>query len=220
MSRHHRSNETPTFESGRIERSYSANSRSASVLKQPIQSAYSNGRTMSNTSNMSTRSHSHVVKEETDLKSGNKIQLVRTIPEETESTDDIVQNLFNRYTYNYGGVRAKKEDLDNFQRAFPAHEKKIINTYEGSNMTSDTNQELIGEKYYSKQIADIKQKNKISFLEKWDHLLYQGDENYQPSIATPLPHINFSAAPTQSRTFSINSSRPTSSKTFSLNSKR
>lgn len=112
--------------------------------------------------------------------------------------------------------------MANFKKAFPHHGEKIIETYEGSNIMSDNNQELIGEKYYSKQIADIKQKNKTSFLEKWDHLLYQGDENYQPSIATPLPHINFKAQPTQSRTFSINTggSKPTSSKTFSMNSRR
>ncbi len=107
--------------------------------------------------------------------------------------------------------------MENFKKAFPTHGEKIIETYEGSNIVSDNNQELIGEKYYSRQIEDINRKNKISFLEKWDHLLYQGDETYKPSIATPLPHISFAAAPTQSRTFSINSSKPTQSRTFSIN---
>jgi len=215
MSRHApRSQATPVFESGRLERSYSGNKNG---VPQSNGRTYSNSSRMSNSSNMSTRSNISVAKEETG-RAGNKIQLVRTIPEESETSDEIVDKLFSQYTYNYGGVRANKEDLDNFQRAFPSHGKKIIETYEGSNIQTDSNQELIGEQYYTKQIADIKHKNKTSFLNKWDHLLYQGDDNYQPSIATPLPHINFATAPTSSRTFSMNShQRPTSSRTFSMN---
>lgn len=111
-----------------------------------------------------------------------------------------------------------REDLDNFRKAFPNHGKKIIDSYDGSNIVSDSNQTLIGEEYYAKQIADIKIKNKTSFLNKWDHLLYAGDETYKPSIATPLPPIDFSrATPTQSRTFSISQARPTTSRTFSIN---
>lgn len=56
---------------------------------------------------MSTMSTHRVVREETDKK-GQKVQLVRSIPEETESTQEIVDNLFQKYTYNYGGVRAKQ----------------------------------------------------------------------------------------------------------------
>jgi hypothetical protein len=106
----------------------------------------------------------------------------------------------------------KREDLDNFNKAFPNHGKKIIDTYEGSNIISDSNQALVGEEYYAKQIEDIKRKNKTSFLTKWDHLLYAGDETYKPSIATPLPQLDFSrATPTQSRTYSI-SQLPTASR--------
>lgn len=170
---------------------------------------------MSGTSNMSTRSNISVVKENTDTM-GNTVQLVRTIPEECETTEEIVENLFKNYTYNKGGVRAKKEDLDQFNKAFPTHGKKIIDTYDGSNIMTDTNQSLVGESYYAKQIAEIKERNKTSFLKKWDHLLYQGDETYTPSIATPLPHINFHAAPTTSQTFSMSQGNvPTSSRTFS-----
>jgi hypothetical protein len=92
---------TPVFESGRLE-------RVSSSSKQPsygIQRSYS---TQSNSSNMSTMSTHRVVKEETDSKTGTKVQLVRSIPEEHESTQEIVDKLFQRYTYNYGGVRANQ----------------------------------------------------------------------------------------------------------------
>ena len=98
-SRSHRSTatRTPVFESSRLE--------TAGISNVPMMR--SAGQTMSGTSNMSTRSNISVVKENTDT-SGNTVQLVRTIPEECETTDEIVDNLFKNYTYNKGGVRAKK----------------------------------------------------------------------------------------------------------------
>ncbi len=113
----------------------------------------------------------------------------------------------------------KREDLEQFSKAFPTHSKKIIDTYDGSSIVTDTNQTLVGEEYYAKQIAEIKERNKTSFLTKWNHLLYQGDETYVPSIATPLPHINFATAPTMSRTFSLSSTKPTGQKTISTTHK-
>ena len=114
----------------------------------------------------------------------------------------------------------QRDDLEQFNKAFPTHSKKIIDTYDGSNIVTDTNQSLIGEEYYSKQIAEIKEGNKTSFLKKWDHLLYQGDDTYVPSIATPLPHINFATAPTMSRTFSLSSTKPSEPTTTSSKTRR
>lgn len=212
MSQYSRAIKTPTFESGRLT---DLSGKDAAPYR-PGQTSS----TTSNTSNMSTRSNYSVVKEHTDHKSGNKVQLVRTIPEESESTDEIVNKLFKNYTYSNGGVRANKDDLDQFNKAFPTHGKKIIDNYDGSNIMSDNNQSLIGEEYYAKQIADIKEKNKTSFLTKWDHLLYQGDETYIPSIATPLPHINFTTAPTMSKTYSLSSTKQDGSKTYSTSQKK
>ncbi len=76
-----RPNATPVFESGRLERTYSGSGGSGSNLK--------------------------VVKEEVD-KNGKTVQLIRTIPEETETSDEIVNKLLNQYTYRNGLVRAKK----------------------------------------------------------------------------------------------------------------
>ena len=77
-----RPNATPVFESGRLERTYSGSGGSGANLK--------------------------IVKEEIDHQSGNKVQLVRTIPEETESSDEVVDKLFRQYTYRNGLVQAKK----------------------------------------------------------------------------------------------------------------
>lgn len=93
---------TPVFESGRIE--HASSSSRYSNPSYGVQRSMSN---QSNSSNMSTMSQHRVVREETDNK-GQKVQLVRSIPEETESTQEIVDNLFQKYTYNYGGVRANQ----------------------------------------------------------------------------------------------------------------
>jgi hypothetical protein len=100
MSHYNRSIQTPTFESSRLQDM----SGNAPAPFRPGQTMS----TQSGMSNMSTRSNISVVKEHTDKATGNKIQLVRTIPEESESTDEIVNKLIKNYTYSNGGVRANK----------------------------------------------------------------------------------------------------------------
>ena len=49
-------------------------------------------------------------------------------------------------------------------------------------MTADTQQDLIGDKYLTEQIKRINEENKKkSILDKWSHLLYEGDKDYYPS---------------------------------------
>ena len=98
-----RSNATPVFESGRLERAYSGSNRTASRSGQPSRSG-----NPSRSGATQSRTELHIVKEETDQRSGNKVQLVRTIPEDEESSDDIVQKLMSQYSYRSGAVRAKK----------------------------------------------------------------------------------------------------------------
>ncbi len=44
---------------------------------------------------------------------------------------------------------------------------------------TDTQQDLVGDRYLSEQIRIINQENqKKSVLDKWSHLLYEGDKDY------------------------------------------
>ncbi len=54
---------------------------------------------------------------------------------------------------------------------------ELINTYDGSHLVSDSQQDLIGERYLAEQIKLIEEQQKnSSVLNKWGHLLYEGDQ--------------------------------------------
>ncbi len=54
---------------------------------------------------------------------------------------------------------------------------ELIKTYDGSNLVSDSQQDLIGEKYLAEQIKLIQEQQRTSsILDKWSHLLYQGEQ--------------------------------------------
>ncbi len=56
----------------------------------------------------------------------------------------------------------------------------MIKTYEGSNLVSDSQQDLVGERYLAEQIRLIQeQQRQHSFLDKWGHLLYEGEKEYK-----------------------------------------
>lgn len=53
---------------------------------------------------------------------------------------------------------------------------ELIKTYDGSHLVSDSQQDLIGERYLAEQIKLIEEQQKnSSVLNKWGHLLYEGD---------------------------------------------
>jgi hypothetical protein len=55
--------------------------------------------------------------------------------------------------------------------------EELIKTYDGSNLVSDSQQDLIGEKYLAEQIKIIQEQQRTSsILDKWSHLLYQGEQ--------------------------------------------
>ena len=64
----------------------------------------------------------------------------------------------------------------------------LINSYEGSTLHSDLNQDLIGDRYLAelirKQNEDNKQK---SILDKWGHLLYEGEDERTYLSAAEMP---------------------------------
>lgn len=55
--------------------------------------------------------------------------------------------------------------------------RELIKTYDGSNLVSDSQQDLVGERYLAEQIKLIEQQQKnSSVLNKWSHLLYEGEK--------------------------------------------
>ena len=56
-------------------------------------------------------------------------------------------------------------------------------------MVADSQQDLIGDKYLAEQIRQINEDNKNkSILDKWSHLLYQGEDekNYTSAFEQPI----------------------------------
>ena len=99
--------------------------------------------------------------------------------------------------------------MNTLKQAFPNAAGKLLESYDGSVITTDTNQELVGSKFLDEQIKQINEENKKkSILDKWSHLLYAGEKDYR-SAKDVIPELDLrNSRPTQSRTFSINSSRP------------
>jgi hypothetical protein len=53
---------------------------------------------------------------------------------------------------------------------------------------SDSQQDLIGEKYLAEQIKIIQEQQRTtSILDKWSHLLYEGEREYSSNDATMRP---------------------------------
>lgn len=71
--------------------------------------------------------------------------------------------------------------MNTVQQAFGSNlAEELIKTYEGSNLVSDSQQDLVGEKYLAEQIRLIQEQQKTtSFLDKWSHLLYEGERDYK-----------------------------------------
>jgi hypothetical protein len=67
--------------------------------------------------------------------------------------------------------------LNAVQQAFGSSlADELIKTYDGSHLVSDSQQDLIGERYLAEQIKLIEEQQKnSSVLNKWGHLLYEGD---------------------------------------------
>jgi hypothetical protein len=68
--------------------------------------------------------------------------------------------------------------------------QELIKTYEGSNLVSDSQQDLIGERYLAEQIKRIQEQQKTSsILDKWGHLLYEGEGEYHHA---PSQNVHYS----------------------------
>lgn len=107
-----------------------------------------------------------------------------------------------------------RTDLHTLQAAFPKVANKLINTYDGSTLVADGQQDLIGDRYLAEQIRRINEENKKkSILDKWSHLLYEGEDEktYQSALDAPItdlsglnPLVNRSSSPISTRTFKLN----------------
>lgn len=75
--------------------------------------------------------------------------------------------------------------MNTVQQAFGSNlANELIKTYEGSNLVSDSQQDLVGDKYLAEQIRMIQEQQKTtSILDKWGHLLYEGERDYKSSNA-------------------------------------
>jgi hypothetical protein len=64
---------------------------------------------------------------------------------------------------------------------------QLLQTYDGSAIVTDTQQDLIGEKYLEEQIKrahDYQKKNSV--IERYSHLLYEGDKDYKSNAKDDL----------------------------------
>jgi hypothetical protein len=89
-------------------------------------------------------------------------------------------------------LKTFSNELNAVQQAFGSNlAKELIKTYDGSNLVSDSQQDLIGERYLAEQIRLIQEQQKTtSILDKWSHLLYEGEKDYRPSSEQPVPPLN------------------------------
>lgn len=89
-------------------------------------------------------------------------------------------------------MKTFSNELNAVQQAFGSNlAKELIKTYDGSNLVSDSQQDLIGERYLAEQIRLIQEQQKTtSILDKWSHLLYEGEKDYRPSSEQPVPPLN------------------------------
>jgi hypothetical protein len=71
------------------------------------------------------------------------------------------------------------------QQAFGSNlAQELIKTYDGSNLTADSQQDLVGDRYLAKQIEIIQHQQKTSsILDKWSHLLYEGEKEDSSSAS-------------------------------------
>lgn len=92
--------------------------------------------------------------------------------------------------------------------AFPNVAGQILNSYEGAQLVTDSKQDLVGEKYLAEQIRMVNEENKKkSILDKWSHLLYEGEDErtYQTSATTTAPYYSSSTyTPVTTETFTLN----------------
>lgn len=132
----------------------------------------------SDLTNASTVEESNVkvVRTETN-EYGESIQTVRPYSLSTKTTEEIVGNLVNKFQYKTKSVNASEHELNAVQQAFGSSlADELIKTYDGSHLVSDSQQDLIGERYLAEQIKLIEEQQKnSSVLNKWGHLLYEGD---------------------------------------------
>ncbi len=88
-----------------------------------------------------------------------------------------------------------------------------MHSYDGSTLVADSQQDLIGDRYLAEQIRQINEENKSkSILDKWGHLLYQGEDehNYMSAFEQPITdRRGFDSFPTTHsksvQTFTLNS---------------
>lgn len=131
-----------------------------------------------------------VVKTETKS-NGESIQLVRPYAVSAKSTAEIVGDLVSNFSYRTMPVKASETELNAVQQAFGSSlASELIKTYDGSHLVSDSQQDLIGERYLAEQIKLIEQQQKdSSVLNKWSHLLYEGEKYDKSSLNNNLTTV-------------------------------
>jgi hypothetical protein len=118
-------------------------------------------------------------------------------------------NSYYKNIYFLDNLNLNREDLETFQKAFPKIAPALISSYDGSTIHSDNNQDLIGDRYLAEQIKRINEENKKkSILDKWSHLLYEGEDERTYTSATETPITDLTGLkPVNNPTFSMNSNR-------------
>ena len=90
---------------------------------------------------------------------------------------------------------------------------QLLKTYDGSAIVTDTQQDLIGEKYLEEQIKrahDYQKKNSV--IDRYAHLLYEGDKNYKSNARDDIKAYASSSSfanlkPIQQQEFTLQQSK-------------
>lgn len=82
--------------------------------------------------------------------------------------------------------------MNTVQQAFGSNlAQELIQSYDGSNLVADSQQDLVGERYLAEQIRLIQEQQRTtSVLDKWGHLLYEGEKDYISASKSEIPPLN------------------------------
>lgn len=82
--------------------------------------------------------------------------------------------------------------MNTVQQAFGSNlAQELIQSYDGSNLVADSQQDLVGERYLAEQIRLIQEQQRTtSVLDKWGHLLYEGEKDYVSASKSQIPPLN------------------------------
>jgi hypothetical protein len=102
-----------------------------------------------------------------------------------------------------------RQDLQAIKQAFGTNlTSKLLETYDGSQIVVDNQQDLIGERYIAEQIRAVNA-SKTSVIDRYAHLLYEGEKDDTSHVPNPLEYSRsaLNLKPIRQQSFVLNNSR-------------